>query len=435
MIKTSCKLSELYRLSSDIEKIIKHFENGLVDVTQIQIGGIQIVLNICNDNAFTSKSDLSNNFMSNKSLNSSTNSYIKQLENEIEELRYNIFHQSSLQELENAMLNSYSECFPITYQPISLIASKDIHTQISIEIEHMSMKQLNHLKEKTIKDLEWECIQAQTYRQKYEKNLQELADKEKSIKIYINNIQLELANKVKYFEREKIKIKEEENKIIIRENKINEHLKNVKEEIHILKEKLTCEDVLVNKTNTFYISPRTVENKETNPLEKKETSPLEKIEEEIKIAELELENSSDKNALNFKINRLKNKLSVARTEQILNAPTITKRSNSFQNQNFPQTTPRVSNPKKLEINFDFQKNSVPSTPRVGSRNFTCLSTLSSGFSSRQSPQLTSRINYPNTNIENMDTDENFEKLLELKDTRLRKKEEELYKKEIQLQNT
>ena len=52
-----------------------------------------------------------------------------------------------------------------------------------------------------------------------------------------------------------------------------------------------------------------------------------------------------------------------------------------------------------------------------------------------SPQSTLRNTYSETISENIEKDENLIKFLELKDLRLKKKEEELNKKELKLQNS
>lgn len=87
--RIECNLEDLYKLNSSLLDIIERIENGSCDNTEIMIGHTRIDLNISSKFLIT-KQTIAANF-ENLSTNDiiKKNSYIKQLENEIEELKCN----------------------------------------------------------------------------------------------------------------------------------------------------------------------------------------------------------------------------------------------------------------------------------------------------------------------------------------------------------
>ena len=137
VLRTVCKLHELYQAKDDIYRAVRMVEETIENQVQLHIGGINLVVNVMNDAVFKSKNLLSKGFVQEKPFENKYEAYIKQLENEIEDLKYKSVHESPLTELEKAMMSSYSESFSMKYfhNPVNN-SNCFTHTQFSIELEY-----------------------------------------------------------------------------------------------------------------------------------------------------------------------------------------------------------------------------------------------------------------------------------------------------------
>lgn len=382
----------------------------------------------------TQKTRLGKGFLkaSKKSGTTESDPYIIQMENEIETLKSSLGSRDigHVGLLEKCMLESYSDFAPSTCSFDSFPAAmKDMHSQMSIEIEYKSMKQLNLSREALVKELEWECAQAKVHKLDYEEKVKVVKESEKALAKSAKDIQVEIQKKINAVEKEKLKVKEDREKIACREKRVRGSLYKMKEEALLIKESLNFEPVLLNTTN--YLCP-TPKNREIS-----DASTVETLEQEIKTLEDELETSEEKGSLTFKINHLKNKLSVERSEKVLINHGNIKKFNSFGSSRIVAATPRAFCPHKFDFNLDLQKLEVAGTPRVmNNRAFTYFPVKQTPEKSCDpSPQTTTRPNTLSQETENIEKDENLIKMLEMKEIRLRKKEEELMKKETMLQNS
>lgn len=429
ILKVQCKLTELYEVKYEVERAIKALEEGIIQKAKLKIGETQILIDVCMDSVFAAKKPISKGFLQKTNEKIHVDPYVTQLENEVEVLKNTLFFGFD-PEIEKKMYESYNEIpvFPSTFSEKPHF-SQDFHTQVSLEIEYKTMKHLNQNKESIIKELEWECAEVKSCKQNYEEKLKNMQEKEINLGKYIKSIQSEIEKKVKLFESEKIKLKEDKEKIVGKEVKLRTQLNKLKEEASALKNALNCESVLINTTNTPCATPK---NREISS----SVSTTFTIEQEIQLLEEELERAPDKSAVTFKINHLKNKLSADRSEKVLNSHETIKKFNSFSFARSTAATPRAVTLPRFDFTLDLQKIPVPSTPKLSNgRAFTCFRPQNNEFSCDPSPQTTTRSSNLCVNSENLEKDENLVKLLELKDARLRKKEDEILKQEVLLQKT
>ena len=432
-LRISCKLGEMYKLKSDISKMIEIIEKKISNQVTLELGGVKILIDIYNHTIFASKADLCSNFLTNNTEASHYLPYIKQLENEVEELTHKKYHDRSLSDIEKNMFQAYQDDFFIKessplINPSSLSSNFYGQRNSGLEIEYRSKRQLHLTREALVKEIEWECAQNKIVKANYETKVKILEEKEAFFKKSVNEFSNEIQKRIKIIEIEKNKIQNERNSVYEKEKNIRIKLNSIKDEANALIDALKIEENFITPVNTPCITPRHNTIEESN-------DPV-KIEEEIRGLESDLELAQDKNSINFKINRLKNKLSAIKTEKALNSSVNVKRLSSFNGQRNIPTTPRAFFPAKLDISIDLKKTIVPNTPKMNNRAFTCFTGRNNtDVSSEFSPQTTIRSHYQPDTQEISSKDDNLSKMLELKDLRLRKKEDELNKREIKLQNT
>ena len=434
IVKARCRLSELYEMKAEIKRGIKAVESRLTSQVSMKIGELQVLVDISMDPMLTQKARLCKGFLKvlKETESKSKDPYITQLENEVEMLKNSLFFRDigQISLLEKSMLDRYSEFATSTcsFDPLPAFP-RDMHAQMSIEIEYKSMKKLNLSREALVKELEWEYTQAKIHKLDYEEKIKALEESEKSLGRSVKDIQTEIQKKIKAVEKDKLKAKDFREKVLAREERVKNSLDKIKEEALLIKESLNFETVLVNATNSLCPTPK---NRELS-----DVSTEEILEQEIKNLEDELETSVDKGSLTFKINHLKNKLSVERSEKVLTDHVNNKKFNSFGSFRMIAATPRAFGQQRFDFNLDLQKLPVAGTPRVmNNRAFTCFPVKQSpDISWNPSPQTTTRSNALSQVSENIEKDESLSKMLEMKEIRLRKKEEDLIKKEMQLQNS
>lgn len=427
--KISVKLDELHQIRNEISKILELTEKKITNVAKIKIGEINLELDIIDSMILTTKKEIVSGFADKNFGSDIQSAYIRQLENELDDLNYKVFHNSGTDLLEKAMFESYTESFPLEY-PISKHSvafdfRSNFHTQASIEIEYKTMRCLNNSRKEYVNELEWEMAQAKLVKINYEEKTKSLDEKEKKISKYVKSIHEEIQKKLKALEVEKNKVKVEHEKA----ERIIAYMRKFREQVMRIKDGFVIQEPLNITISTPIATP-----KHTPKPSIDETTI---IEQEITQLELELEEANDKNSLIFKINHLRNKLSSLRSAKVLNSETNIKRFNTFSRtprQN-NTVTPKSLNSSKLDLSINLQNIPVPCTPKIGTKRFTCFTKRVHDQSPEICYQETTRTNLVQSPIQEFAKEENLVKALELKEARLRKKEEELNKLEITLQNT
>lgn len=427
--KISIQLDELHRIRNEISKSLELAEKKISNLAKIKIGEILLEIDIIDEMIFTTKNEVVSGF-ADKSYDAGLHhAYVKQLENELEELNYNAFHSKGVELLEKTMFESYMESFPSDYPILRCpqVSAFDsiIHTQSSLEIEYKTMRSLNNSRKEYLKELEWELAQAKLLKINFEEKSKSLDEKEKKMSRYIQNIHNEIYKKLRALENEKAKVRLEQEKT----GKITGFLRKFKEQVKRIKDGIIIKEPLTISIPTPCATPK------HTPKPSLTLDETTSIELEIVQLERELEEANDKNALTFKINHLRTKLSTLRSAKILNSEANVKRFNSFVKtpRSFVPATPKAGVSSKLEL--DLNNMSVPCTPRVGTRRFTCFNNRFSEPVNDILPQENVVIGLPQLPTEEFAKEENLVKALELKESRLRRKEEELNKREITLQNT
>jgi hypothetical protein len=434
VFKTDCMLADLYKLKSNIKKNIELIEKNILNQVKITIGQAQIIVGITNQYLPTSKKKISLGF-SQKSSEESNDEHNKQLENQIDDIKNHKFHSSSLETLEKSIFQSYSDSFPISFENFSTPhVPISNNSRISVELEYITMKQLNKHRENLIKNLEWENIQVKMLQQNYEQKLKELNNKETSMVQYITDIQLEISKKIKNIDLENSKNKQERERLNDMQKNISDKIKRIKENVSIIKENLNFNYIPCSSTN-----PALKNNADQ--------VPEDPMQLELQITELEsqLESCLDKTRLVFKINHLKNKLSVLRSERALNSKQTGKKFYSSNDYKNSCITPEPLQRPLLDLNIEFQQVVVPNTPRK-SLPRTSTPVLQSGSALTLScSQSNNNAFYDftsstpkaflSTYSQNLDKETSLAKLLDIKQDRLRKTEEDLHKKEKKILET
>ena len=262
------------------------------------------------------------------------------------------------------------------------------------------------------------------YKQNYEEKLKNIENKENQIGKMMKDIQLEISKKIKNLEKDQQRLKENNEKLILKESVLMKQVNYIKEESKKIQKLLNTTEANIVKTPLS-----TPKNKQVL----QNTDEISKIEQEILSLEQEYETSCDKDSIKFHINRLKNKISLARSKKALNLRSESRRFSSFSSTKGFPTTPKLLHPPKLDFSINIQDLPAPRTPKMNSRALTFFGNFENSY--ELSPQSTLRNTYSETISENIEKDENLIKFLELKDLRLKKKEEELNKKELKLQNS
>ncbi|OMJ93739.1 hypothetical protein SteCoe_3179 [Stentor coeruleus] len=427
--KISIQLDELHRVRNEISKALELAEKKISNIAKIKIGEILLEIDIIDEMIFTTKNEVVSGF-TDKSYDAGLHhAYVKQLENELEELNYNAFHSRGVELLEKTMFESYMESFPTEYPILKcpkIPAFNSIsHTQSSLEIEYKTMRGLNNTRKEYLKELEWELAQAKLIKTNFEEKTKSLDEKEKKMSKYVQNIHNELYKKIKSLETEKAKCRLEQEKA----GKIIRFLRDFKQQVKKIKDGIVVKEPLTISIPTPCATPK------HTPKPSLSLDEAASIELEIAQLESELLEASDKNALTFKINHLRTKLSTLRSAKILNSEVNVKRFNSFIKtpRSFVPATPKADILSKLEL--DMNNMSVPSTPRVSARRFTCFNNRFPEQTNEIIPQENTVVRFPQLPTEEFAKEENLAKALEYKESRLRRKEEELNKREITLQNT
>ncbi|OMJ90600.1 hypothetical protein SteCoe_6998 [Stentor coeruleus] len=430
-LKVSVKLDELHQIRNVISKTLELVEKKITNVAKIKIGEIMLELDIIDSVILAAKNEVVSGFKNNNFESDTQNAYIKQLENELENLNYKVFHNSGDDLLEKAMYESYNDSFPLVY-PTSKYSGvfdfhSNFHTQASIEIEYKTMRVLNNSRKDYVKELEWEITQAKLVKINYEEKSKSLDEKEKKISKYVNSIHEEIQKKLKALEIEKSKVRVEQEKA----ERIITYMRRFREQVKRIKDGFVIQENLNVTIST--LTPIATPKHTPKP----SIDEMTIIEQEITQLELELEEATDKNSLIFKMNHLRNRLSSLRSAKVLNSETNIKRFNTFArvSRQDDAVIPKSLNSSKLDLSINLQNLPVPYTPKIGTRRFTCFTKRVHDHSPEICYQETTRTNLVQSPIQEFAKEENLVKALELKEERLRKKEEELNKREITLQNT
>lgn len=419
VMKTQCRLKEIYALRDQIEGVIKLVENGLAAQVNLNVGDVKVIIQVVHESVFGKKTEIRSGFVKEIVENQYT-SYIRQLENEVEELEYKVFHMDPLTELDGKMYEAYTETFSSFPNKIQI---NPLCSYVDDGYKHKILQNFNRQHQALINELQWECSQNGLVRLKFESKMQELDSKENAFKKKISDFQTEISKKIKSLDLEKQKIRTEKDELYKNETAFHNKIKSMRDEISVVKDLMIFDD--------SFVTPCTTPKNKENSVNTSAIIDLEnpsKIEDEIRDLELELESSSEKGSITFKINHLKNKLSAMRSERILNTSANIKRKSSF-------TFSKNSNKKlfltrNLDLSIDIPR--ILTTPN---NNQNCFYTgRNTDISYDFSPLVTQRSGHT-SDLVSIEKDENFMRMLELKEGRLRKKEEELHKKEISLQAT
>ena len=147
--RVACKLNEIYKLRSDINKIIEIVEKNITNQVTLQIGRMNLLIDISYQTIFTSKAEIFSNFCIPIIENSS---YIQRLENNIEELKYKTLQNDDFCEIEKNMNQAYKECF--------IIKDNKDKNPLNVHIlqkklgEYQSKRQLNIARQDFLKEFE-----------------------------------------------------------------------------------------------------------------------------------------------------------------------------------------------------------------------------------------------------------------------------------------
>ena len=436
VIRSSCMLSDLYEIKAEVGRTIELVENGVMEQSLLNVGSVQVLMDIKKNKKFTVKEVICNGFMGNKTEHAES-AYVKQLENEVEELSYRIFHSDPLLDLEKHMFEAFTESVTGNFvnKALDITPYSTSSSLVVGELNNLSTKHCKNIRESLIKELEWESTQCSILKLAYETKLKSLEEKENQFKRNINDFQLEIYKKLKILESEKNQIRMDKENLCKSEIQMRNKILNIRDEIKTIKELLVFEENFDSPLITPCLSPRRKDSSEFNISTSLDPNDTSKIQEEIHDLELELESSSDKNPITFKINRLRNKISMLKSEKALNSSANIKRKSSFltylQN-NTNQSFSKGNTSFQLNLSIDLPPQ-LESTPKSTTRAYTCYTARNTENSCDYSPQPTRRATCQV--LDGIEKDENLIKMLEMKESRLRKKEEELIRKENALHNS
>jgi hypothetical protein len=336
--------------------------------------------------------------------------YVSQLENELEELKYKLFHWDSSQ-LDKMMSESFNDSFiiPTPNHPPPCHKCQDLSTQTSLEIQTKLATSLNQARKFQLSDLEWEVSTIKMLKSTYEQKQNDLYQKELKLSRQVQEINSEVTKKLKTLEKDRIRLQKEAEKQQMKNSSFLAEVKSIKSELRSLKENLSPEKVLTIQIPTPCATPK-----------HEAPDDVFSIESEIASLENNLKNSADKNAVEFRINKLRTRLSTLRSARILNTCTNKKRMSAFTKGN---NLPTATN-KGNVFSFNIPVENIGATPRGTARSNTC-------FTERKntSPLITERAQ------DDFAKEDNLAQTLELKEARLRRKEEDIIKHELKLQET
>ena len=376
-------LEELYGVKRSIENKIKCFEMGLKQQAVIEMPGKSILWILKEGTAMGQKKEV-----------------LKQVENGIDEglekeyLIKDFDWEKRFEFLKE--IKVYDEiCSSASALP-QLYVPKDLRTQFSLEIEYKTLKNSNKLKEKNNREVEWQILQTKMMKNNLDSKAKSLNAKELNITKQVKDIKLEVSKQQSIIEKDRKSWSDQQAKLKNQEK----NLEKVLIECEKLKKPQIQIDEPVFKNSTNLTPRHQIQN----------FDDIQKIEQEIRSLTENLENSSDKHPLMFKINHLKTKLSTLRSTQALNNQNK-RRVSSFSKEKVALLTPRTGK------HPDF----IPCTPRI--QNFTA--TNFNPFEMSDSRNFTDR----SLETEGSNKQEIKENLLELKESRLRKKEQELIVRE------
>lgn len=419
-VSVECQLSDLYSLHSDLFKSIELIEQGISNSVQLRAGELCVKLQIKKGFFVPNKGKISQGFCEGN-LARSEKAYVTQLENEVEELRYNGFHFNRFRDLDELMMKSFNDQFllnEVRESRAPCMNCKDLATQTKLEIETKLAGKMNSARKGMLEELEWEVSNTKMMKSVYEGKIQELKDTERKIVKQIQEINSEIVKKCKSLENEKVRFAKEQERQKTHEQNLRTNLSQVRTELESIKEKL-------NKAEPQALTIQ-IPTPCATPKHDSEPNDLISLELEINSLEQDRKTAADKSSIDFRINKLKTKLSSLRSTKILETCTNKKRMSTFiRPKDLTSTTPKVN----TAFNFNIPIESLKFTPRGDNRNLTCFSERPKDLLIEPSPLQTSR------NNEELTKEENFFRTLELKEARLRKKEEEIMKQEIKLQQT
>jgi hypothetical protein len=243
----------------------------------------------------------------------------------------------------------------------------------------------------------------------YEQKQNDLYQKELKLSRQVQEINSEVTKKLKTLEKDRIRLQKEAEKQQMKNSSFLAEVKSIKSELRSLKENLSPEKVLTIQIPTPCATPK-----------HEAPDDVFSIESEIASLENNLKNSADKNAVEFRINKLRTRLSTLRSARILNTCTNKKRMSAFTKGN---NLPTATN-KGNVFSFNIPVENIGATPRGTARSNTC-------FTERKntSPLITERAQ------DDFAKEDNLAQTLELKEARLRRKEEDIIKHELKLQET
>lgn len=391
--QNNCKkisLKDLCNFKAGLESSIEMLENGFKDQVSIQSPLNEFTWTVTKEDFLPYKIQISESFKKNWE--------------KISKKDEKIYEEAENSKLDQLMQESFKDQFLTPCQTIEVIVPKDLHSQISLEIEYKTLKNSNKLKAQTINNLEWERVQTKMLSSNLNLKQKILTEKENSLKKQVKDIQSEVIKKQKTMESEKNKYIEMLKKVKNQQKTIFDTLNEIQKPSKPLNIQ-TDFQVLTNRTN--YCSP----NSETI----KKPDDFLSIEQEISLLEQQLPNEPDKNSLLFKINHLKTKLSTMRSAQALKVQVQSRRSSGINRL-------RVNTPIAGKLDFS-ALNLTPRDQIIGMK-----------YNEQDTSRMHTERNMENTENKN-EKEENWTKMLELKENRLRKKEQELILRENQIQNS
>lgn len=417
-VSVECQLSDLYNLKSDLEKSIQLIEQGISKTVQLRAGELQFRLQVKNGFFLPGKKKIISN-LADENVEKKEKAYVRQLENEVDELKYQVFHSNTLGELDQLMMKSFNDQFAVQEfrQGKSVCeVCKDLASHTSLEIETKLAGKMNLARKKMLEELEWEVSNTKMMKSVYEGKVQDLKEVERKTARQIQEINKEVVKKCKGLEHDKMKFVREQERFKNHQQNLKVAVDQVKAELESIKENV--EKIEVQALTIQIPTPC------TTPKHDSDTEEISALESEMKKLEQELQTSSDKGSIEFKMNKIKTKLSTLRSAKILETCTNKRRVSSFiRPKDLASTTPKVSK----AFNFNIPIEAIKITPRGDARTMTAFSERPKEFSVEASPLQTSR------QSEELTKEENFFKTLELKEARLRKKEEEIMRQELKLQ--
>lgn len=422
-ISIKCELSELYHLYSNLASSIDSIEKNLTKTAEITLKNIQIRL-LVKPGFYLPKKESLSLPLNKPNFQHDIKAYVRQLENEIEELRYQKFHWNSASQLDDLMLNSYNDSFTSQSYAINLETNScnlnqfsSLPSKSSLDFQTKLADSLNKTRKNLLSELDWEVSTTKMLKSTYEAKLNELAQKEQKLSRQVKEINQEVIKKMKNLEKERSKVLRDSEKIKSKSDLLQVSIRNLKGELKLIQDNLETEKVLTIQIPTPCATPCATPKHE--PAEDVAT-----IEAEIRNLENSLKTAADKSSVEFRINKLRTRLSTLRSARMLNTCTNQRRVSAFaKGNNLPTSTTKGN-----VFNFNIPLENIAATPRCSARSNTCFTNR--GLVTDLSPMTTDR-----NPVESYAKEENLSQTLELKDARLRRKEEDILKQEIRLQET